>query len=424
MWQRAAPPSGDTKKSSRKRTGGMRRIIIAGVTILALIILLNMTKGFYTEWLWFKDLGYDGVYGTILGTKALVFFVSALLFLLLFLGNIALAMRFAPKIKEHTLPWAFISQLQRFSRWSVIAGAVLISLIFGMVAQDQWLTVLRFTNGQPFGINDPVFSKEISFYVFSLPFLQLLRGWLMGALIVTLLGSAGIYALSYAVQKIRFDFARPVLFHAGGLVLAILGLFAWGYRLAIWELVYSERGVVYGASYADMNAKLPAQWVMFAVVIIVMGVLIYTVIRRKPRWALYGLGGWIVVAIIANSIFPAVVQRFQVQPSELARETPYIEYNIEFTRRAFALDRVEEQSFPAKDMPTPEEITENPETITNIRLWDHRPLKDTYNQIQSIRLYYDFNDVDVDRYTIDGEYRQVMLSARELSAGHTSGRYL
>ena len=233
MWQRTAPPDGDKKKPSRRGTGGMRRIIIAGVTLLALIILLNMTKGFYTEWLWFKNLGYDGVYGTVLGTKALVFFVSAFLFLLLFLGNIALALRFTPKIREQTLPWAFISQLQKFSRWSVIAGAILISLIFGMVAQDQWLTVLRFTNGQPFGINDPVFSKEVSFYVFSLPFLQLLRGWLMGAFIVTLLGSTGIYAISYAVQKIRFDSARPVLFHTGGLVLAILGLFAWGYRLAI-----------------------------------------------------------------------------------------------------------------------------------------------------------------------------------------------
>lgn len=240
MWQRAVPSNGGAKKPSQKGTGGIHRIIIAVVTILALFILLSITKGFYTEWLWFKDLGYDSIYGTILGTKALVFFVAALLFLLLFLGNIALAMRFVPKSKENMLPWAFISQLQKISRWSVIAGAILVSLIFGMVAQGQWLTVLRFTNGQPFGINDPVFNKEVAFYVFSLPFLQLLRSWLMGAVIVTFLGSTGIYALSYTIQKVRFDFARPVLLHAGGLVLAILGLFAWGYRLAIWELVYSE----------------------------------------------------------------------------------------------------------------------------------------------------------------------------------------
>ncbi|GAJ00156.1 unnamed protein product, partial [marine sediment metagenome] len=141
-----------------------------------------------------------------------------------------------------------------------------------------------------------------------------------------------------------------------------------------------------------------------------------SVLRRKFRWALYGIGGWIVVAIVVGGIFPAVVQRFQVQPSELAREMPYIEYNIQFTREAFALNRVEEQFFPAEEAPSPEDIVQNEVTINNIRLWDSRPLKDTYTQLQSFRLYYDFNDVDVDRYVIDGEYRQVMLSARELSA--------
>ena len=416
LWQRTAPPNGDAKPPSRTSTKGARRVLLAVVSILALFILLNMAKGFYTDWLWFRDLGYGSVYGTVLGTKVLIFFVSAIIFSLLFLGNLLLAMRLAPGSGVSAWPWLIINQLQRMSRWSIIIGAVLVGLIFGMIAQENWLTILRFFNGQPFGINDPVFNKEIAFYVFSLPFLHLLRGWLMAALIVTLLGSTGIYALSYVVQKARFDFARPVLIHIGGLLLAILGLFAWGYRLAIWELVFSERGVVFGASYADMHAKLPAQWVLFAVVIILVGFIVVAVVQRRVRWALYGLGGWIAAAIIVGSIFPAMVQRFQVQPNELARETPYIEYNIEYTREAFALDRVEEKSFAAEDMPSLEELAENTETIENIRLWDHRPLKDTYNQIQAIRLYYDFNDVDVDRYIVDGEYRQVMLSARELSA--------
>jgi len=131
---------------------------------------------------------------------------------------------------------------------------------------------------------------------------------------------------------------------------------------------------------------------------------------------LYGIGGWILVAIIVGLIYPNLIQRFQVQPNELALETPYIEYNIEFTREAFALNRVEEQAFPAEKTPSPEDVAQNEVTINNIRLWDHRPLKDTYNQLQSIRLYYDFHDVDIDRYVIDGKYRQVMLSARELSA--------
>ncbi|GAH78754.1 unnamed protein product, partial [marine sediment metagenome] len=181
-------------------------------------------------------------------------------------------------------------------------------------------------------------------------------------------------------------------------------------------LVFSTRGVIFGASYADMHAKLPAQWILLAVVLICMGVFVVSVLRRNLRWPLYSIGGWIVAAIIVGGIFPAVVQRFQVEPNELARERPYIEYNIQFTREAFALDRVEEQPFPAEEAPSLQDVAQNEVTINNIRLWDSRPLKDTYNHVQSIRLYYDFHDVDTDRYIIDGEYRQVMLSARELSA--------
>jgi len=394
----------------------MRRVLVAAAALLVLFILLNVAKGIYTEWLWFDDLGYGAVYATVLRTKAVVFVVAAVLFGLLFLGNIVLATRLAPRSGGSPWPWPIISQLQRLSRWSIVAGTILVSLIFGMVAQDNWLVLLRLFNAQPFGISDPVFNKEVAFYVFSLPFLRLLHGWLMGAFIVTLIGTTSVYALSYAVQRARFDFARRVLVHTGALVIAILGLFAWAYRLGVWELVFSERGVVFGASYADMHAKLPAQWILIGVVVIFVGFVVVAVVQRRLRWAAYGLGGWIAAAIIVGSIYPAAVQRFQVQPNELDRETPYIEYNIEFTREAFALGRVEEQPFPAEEMPTLAEIAANTATIDNIRLWDHRPLKDTYNQIQSIRLYYDFYDVDVDRYTIDGEYRQVMLSARELSA--------
>ncbi len=396
------------------RTATRVLLILAGVLVLFFII--NIAKGFYTEWLWFNSLGYGSVYTTILKTKVLVFFSAAIIFCVLFLGNLVLATRLAPKSRANIWPWAIVRRLRQISKLSIITGTALLSLIFGLVAQSNWEVMLRFFNGQPFGITDPVFNKEIAFYVFSLPFLNMLRGWLLGALIVTLLGTAGVYLLSHTVQRLRFDFARPVLAHVGGLVIAILGLFAWGYWLGIWELVFSTRGIVFGASYADMHAKLPAQWILLAVVVICAGLLLVSVLRCRFRWVLYGIGGWIVVAIVVGGIFPAVVQRFQVQPSELAREMPYIEYNIQFTREAFALNRVEEQSFPAEETPSPEDIVQNEGTINNIRLWDSRPLKDTYNQLQSFRLYYDFNDVDVDRYIIDGEYRQVMLSARELSA--------
>jgi uncharacterized membrane protein (UPF0182 family) len=397
------------------------RVILIVAAVIALLIFLNIFKGFYTEWLWFSSLGYGSVYTTILKTKVLVFFSAAIIFCILFLGNLVLATRLAPKTETGFWPWSIVRQIQPMLKWSAILGTILLSVIVGLAAQANWEVILRFFNEQPFGITDPVFHREIGFYVFSLPFLQLLRGWLLGALIITLLGSTGVYALSYTVQRLKFDLARPVLAHIGGLVIAILGLFAWGYWLGIWELVFSSQGMVSGAGYADMHARLPAQWILLAVVVVFMGIILVSVLRRNSRWPLYGIAGWVVAAIIVGGIFPAVIQRFQVEPNELALERPYIEYNIQFTREAFALDRVEEQPFPAEEAPTPQDIAENEVTINNIRLWDPRPLKDTYNQIQSIRLYYDFHDVDIDRYIIDGEYRQVMLSARELSAEKLAG---
>ena len=410
----AAPPA--------RRQWATARIFLIAAGILLLFVLINVFKGVYTEWLWFSSLGYGSVYATILKTKVLVFFLAAIIFGLLFLGNLVLATRLAPKTEAHLWPWEIVRRLQPILRLNVILVTVVLSIIFGLVAQGNWEVILRFFNGQPFGIADPVFHEEVSFYVFSLPFLHSLQGWLMGVLTITLLGSAGVYLLSYTVQRLKFDFALPVLSHIGGLVIAILGLFAWGYRLNIWELVFSTQGVVFGASYADMHAKLPAQWILFSVVLICMALVVVSILRHNFRWLAYGIGGWIVAAILIGSIFPTLIQRFQVQPNELALETPYIEYNIQFTREAFALNRIEEQSFPAEDTPSPQDVAQNEATINNIRLWDHRPLKDTYNQIQAIRLYYDFNDVDVDRYTIDGEYRQVMLSARELSAEKLAGQ--
>jgi len=420
-WQRWFPEDKGGEQAPPQVTRGTATTLYILGGGLALFILLSVVKGFYTEWLWFSSMDYGSVFTTILKTKITIFFLAAFIFAVLFLGNLVLATRLAPKSAGSFWPWNIVRQIQSVLRWGVLLGTAFLSLIFGLVAQGNWQIVLRFLNSQPFGITDPVFYEEVSFYVFSLPFQQMLRGWLMGALIITLLAVAGMYLLSYTVQRMRFDLARPVLTHIGGLAIAILGLFAWGYRLSIWELVLSPRGVVFGAGYADMHANLPAQWILLGVVVVFMGLIVAAIFKRNTRWPVYGIGGWIALSIIVGGIFPSMVQRFQVQPSELAREKPYIEYNIEYTREAFGLDRIEEQMFPAEDAPTSEDLAANEVTINNIRLWDPRPLKDTYNQIQSIRLYYDFNDVDIDRYTIDGDYRQVMLSARELSAEKLAG---
>ncbi len=418
QWQRWFP---EDKDKSRLSGWTAARWLWLVFGLVVLFIILSVGKGFYTEWLWFSNLGYGSVYMKILGTRVLIFFLAAIIFAALFLGNLVLATRLVPKTEATVWPWAIVRQLQSVMRLGVLLGTGLLSLIFGLIAQGNWELILRFFNWQPFGITDPVFQREIGFYMFSLPYLNMVRGWLLGALIITALGSAAVYLVSYGVQRRKFDFARPVLAHIGGLIAAILGLFAWGYWLGIWELVFSKHVVMFGASYADLNARLPARWILFVVVLSLVVVVLITIWRRNYRLPLYGLGAWIVAAILITGIYPALIQRFQVTPNELAKETPYIEYNIQYTREAFGLNRLEEEPFPAENMPTSQDISENDVTLSNIRLWDHRPLKDTYNHIQSLRPYYDFNDVDVDRYTIDGEYRQVMLSARELSVEKLPG---
>jgi len=409
-------------KTIEKKWTAARIVSVALFGAFLLFILLSIIKGWYTEWLWFNSLGFGSVYTTILKSKLIIFLVAAALFCALFLGSLVLAARLSPTKVKGFWPWTAVNSLRGTLKTGIILSMSILSLIFGMVAQGNWQVILRTFNSQSFGVTDPVFHREVGFYVFQLPFLNMVHGWLLGAFIIIFLGSIGLYFISYASQRLKFDFAKPVLVHLGVLLSVILGFFAWGYWLDIWELVFSSRGVVFGASYADMHAKLPALWILMVVVILCIIFFIYAIWQRKMRWLLYGIVGWISVAIVVGGIFPALIQRLQVQPSELAKERQYIEHNIEFTREAFALNRIEEQPYPAEEEPTISDITENEVTISNIRLWDPRPLKDTYNQIQSIRLYYDFNDVDIDRYEIDGDYRQVMLSARELSADKLSGQ--
>ena len=422
-WQKWFSEGEDNKPPSYPRQSkqtspslsSYRPVQIIGI-ILILFIVLGILKGIYSEWLWFSSLDYGSVYTTILKTKVSLFFAGAAIFAALFLGNLSLAARLSTESKSSIWPWSRARNKEQTKK-SIVIGTALLSLIFGSIAQGNWQTVLQFFNQQPFAALDPIFHQDVSFYVFSLPFLQTLRGWFTGALIVCLIGIIITYLLGHDLKSFKIEnLAKPVLVHIGGLALVILGLFAWGYRLGVWELVFSTRGVVFGASYTDIHAQLPAQWILVAVVLVCMGVFVPAMLKHKPRWFLYGIGAWVAVAIVCGAIFPALMQRFQVQPNELVKETPYIEYNIQATREAFGLSHIEEEFFPAEEMPSYQDIVQNKTTIDNIRLWDHRPLKDTYNQIQSIRLYYYFHDVDVDRYTINGEYQQVMLAARELSA--------
>jgi hypothetical protein len=298
---------------------------------------------------------------------------------------------------------------------------LLLSLIMGSTLASQWQDALRYLHEVPFGSVDPLFYLDVGFYVFQLPFYRLLHGWLLGALVFTASSTLAIYAvvvvyeLGSSLEQAVFNMPRRVKAHLAGLAVALLLLVAANHVMDVYELVYSTRSVAFGAGYADVKAQLPALWLMTAAAVLAALLVVYSVFVRGVRPAMAGVSIWLGCSIIVGLILPNLIESFEVKPNQLDKERRYIENSIAMTLRAYGLDRVQEQFFAAEDSVTAEDVRASPETIGNIRLWDHRPLLDTLNQIQSIRAYYSFEDVDVDRYYLRGRYRQVMLAARELN---------
>jgi hypothetical protein len=414
QWEwRTQPPYPEERAQGPAHHGGHAKKwpIIIGALVLA-FILASVGKGIYTEWLWFDSLGFGKVYATILITKVELFFLGALVFLTLLIPNLLIAQHLSPKRDFILLGGMTI--VRRVLKIGIWVATAILAVIFASSAMGKWQDFLRFFHAASFNTNDPLLSRDIGFFVFNLPIYRFLQGWGIAALIVILIATALIYAIKLGFRGSAFTPAIKA--HLSGLGAAVFLFIAWSYRLDIFDLVYSSRGVVFGASYTDVHAQWPALNILFVVAILcAVLLLLVNIFRRGMKLPLLCIGVWIASIIVVGAIYPAIVQKFQVQPNELAKEKPYIEYNIRMTQMAFGLDKIREEDFPTQPAPTREEIENNAATMSNIRLWDYRPLKDTYNQIQTIRLYYDFHDIDVDRYRIDGEYRQVLLGARELS---------
>lgn len=410
------PPFRIGERRQRPVPSHWLRWAVIGVVMLLLFSGLNFARGVYTQWLWFQDVGYTGVYGKIIVTKVVLFVVGAGLFLGLLAGNLLLAWRFAPKgnyqdvVEIYTDP----ASLRRIILIAVIGSALFAAMIFGAMAAGQWKTVLQFLNGQSFGQEDPTFHRDISYYVFTLPGLKLIQKWFLGAFIVTALAAGLVYGIAFGLRSFEVDVPRAIKAHISVLVATILLFIAWGYWLGLFDLNYSTRGPVFGATYTDIHAQVPATYVLMAVAALASLLVIANIFRQGLLMPALGIGGWVAAALVVGIIYPSLVQRFNVEPNELGRESPYIERNITFTRQAYGLDRITESLFDAQPEVLEANVNASPETIGNIRLWDHRALRETLTQIQSLRPLYGFADVDVDRYTIDGRYRQVMLSAREI----------
>ena len=402
------PPNGSGER--RAPAPNPRRMLWLLIPFLVLIFF-NRGLSFMSDYLWFDSLGLVSVFQTSIYAQFALFLVGALVFWLFLAVNMILARRIEPNGLADTpveqLAAAFGVRILPVMLWI----AVIFSFFVGLSISSLWEDVLLFLNQIDFSLTDPIFERDVSFFVFTLPIWQAVRTWLMTMAVLTLIATGVLYGAGWRGWKMR----TPALVHLSVLGAIVLGLIAWQYRLDAFGLVYSERGAVFGAGYTDVHAQLPAYNIL-AVLTLITGVLlvITAFLRRAWRAIVAVLVLWVVVAVVAGNIYPGIVQRFQVSPNELNLERLYIENNIDFTRLAYGLDDVEVLDYDASSVLTAEALLAESSTVTNIRLWDYRPLLQTYNQVQALRQYYTFNDIDIDRYEIDGEMRQVMLSAREL----------
>jgi uncharacterized protein len=398
--------------------------------LLGFIVLTGLGQAvpLYTDWLWYGEVGFTQVFTTVLSLRGWLFLGAGGVVFLFMYGNLWVAARTAaPDVlweldDQLGLPGRAV--LEPLIRRLLLPVIAVIAVLSGLRAGASWEMVLGYVNGTPFGVADPLFGRDLSFYVFDLPLWRFIYGGAMTLVIGTLLLSVATYVLlrSLVLTAQGPRLAAGARTHLLGLGAVLLLLRGVGFWLDRYELLYSPRGVVFGASYTDVHATLPALGALTALAFLCAAACVFQITR--PGWG-FLVAGLVVLGVVwagGLGVWPSLLQRFQVTPNELVAERPYIEYNIRMTRQAYGLEKVKEQDFPAEDRLTSAAIERNSLTIKNIRLWDHRPLLTSFAQLQEIRTYYKFADVDVDRYTVNGEYRQIMLSAREMSYQHLPSR--
>ncbi|MDD2553555.1 MAG: UPF0182 family protein [Desulfotomaculaceae bacterium] len=415
------------------------RSIINFIIIAALFILIVLGlygTRLYIDWLWFQSLNYQRVFTTIILSEAgLRFAVGFTLFVFLFVnlyltrGPLLKATQKAKVVKEDdlfTIQNVSLNQLitPRFLLLLFVVISLVMAILFNYSVAKDWITLQQFLHPSNFGVNDPIFQKDIGFYVFQLPFYIFLYNVASMAVLVTAFWVTIVYLTIYFLQgnpgRLLHDISAR--YHLSFLAAVFFIIKAVGYRLEQYMLLFSHRGVVWGPGYTTTHATLIAYKVLAVIALLCALAILINLFLRKFRLIVYSIGVLLVASIALGGLYPSFIQKFVVTPNEAVIERPYLERNIQFTRMAYDLDKIEKDNFPAGRLLTAEDIRANQDTVDNIRLWDWEQLKQTYSQLQEIRLYYEFSDIDVDRYTIDGQYRQVMLAPRELNQDHLTAQ--
>jgi len=430
------PPRRPRQPGSRRIPRGRAALVIAVVVIIVLLLSLRAIAGFWTDYLWFHQLGFGSVFTGILWAKialALIFMAVVFAFMLV---NVILADRFAPKLSlqpQDEISLRYREAVGRHEGKVRVAVAVLFALILGVGQSSQWNNWLLFTNSQSFRdatgkvIKDPQFHRDIGFYVFRLPFEQSLVSWAFGMVLVVTFVTAVFHYLNGGIRLQAPGPGQRVGPQVKGHISVLLGLLALikgaGYYLQQYGLVGSTRGFVKGALYTDVHAQLPAFRLLMVISLIAFALLMVNIYMRGWTLPALGVGLWFLVSIAAGAIYPALVQRYTVKPQENRKEAPYIQRNINGTRAAYGLTDITSATFKASNDLTASDIQSNATTVRNIRLWDPNGqiTPATFSQLQSLRAYYQFPDTDVDRYPLSGGLTQSLLSVRELNQANLPG---
>ncbi len=411
----APPPLRPRRTVTMPPAGRPRRLMVTVAVIFALLLFVGPVVDLLTDLAWYDALGRRDVLLTRLGSQVALFMVGLLALGLPALGSVLLARRIGPQVPIHRIGGVELPDASPAITAALLAAAGVLALVSGAAWAGSWETIQLFLNGGAFGVTEASFGRDIGFYVFGLPFWRFLASWALSGLVAVLLLTLGAYAAG--ALRWQFRLTAPVRAHLSILGALLLVIIAGRYQLDIAELVYSTRGIqgtLQAATYTDIHAAVPAAWILTGVAV-AAAVLLLLNIWFRTLWAITLAGGaWVVASVVIGGLYPSFVQAVSVEPNEKTLERPYIAQHIAATQAAFDLDTIDVRPFTGTQPLTQALVRANQATLDNLRLWDYRPLLITFGQQQILRQYYQFLDVDIDRYVVDGELRQIMLSPREI----------
>jgi hypothetical protein len=396
-------------------------MVVVAVLLIILLFSLRGLAGFYTDFLWFDSVGFGDTWRQLLLAKIVPAAVFTLVFFAVMLINLIIADRLAPAMRSAGPEDELIERYQHVvapyqGRIRVLVAAFF-ALIAGGSVSSQWQQWILFRNRVNFGIKDPQFHKDVGFYVFTLPFLRFIFEWSFAALVIVLIVTAVAHYLNGGIRlQSPFQRVTPQVKMHLSVILAVMALVKGiQYYLARFELNFSTRGVVQGASYTDTHAQLQALQLLIAIAVIAAALFVWNIWRRGWVLPVIAVGLWALISLIAGTIYPAVVQKFRVDPNEFQKEQTYIGRNIVATRAAWNLKNIGSQNFNYQANLNANAISDNRQTVENARLWDPPEILRNYQSFQTLGTFYKFSDADVDRYNINGRTQQVLISARQLN---------